>query len=42
MENLVSEPAQVAESFDAKLSEHMYQMLKDMGQEDEKGALKKL
>lgn len=38
----VSEPGQVAESFDSKLTEHMYQVLRDEGQLDEAGALKKL
>lgn len=38
----VSEPGQVAESFDSKLTEHMYQVLKGEGQLDEGGALKKL
>jgi hypothetical protein len=38
----VSEPGQVAESFDSKLTEHMYQVLKDEGQLDEGGALEKL
>lgn len=39
---IVSEPSQVAESFDSKLTEHMYQVLKDQGELDECGALKKL
>ncbi|KAL2275188.1 hypothetical protein FJTKL_02415 [Diaporthe vaccinii] len=38
----ISEPGQVAESFDSKLTEHMYQVLKEEGQLDESGALKKL
>ena len=38
----VSEPAQVAESFDSTLSEHMYRVLKEQGELDANGALKKL
>lgn len=42
--NIVSEPAQVAESFDAGLSEHMLQIAKDEGNLDAKleKSLKKL
>ncbi|KAJ0115225.1 hypothetical protein J7T55_001635 [Diaporthe amygdali] len=38
----ISEPGQVAESFDSKLTRHMYNMLKEQGELDENEALKKL